>query len=185
MSFPRATEMAQTWIRERVQPGAFVVDATTGNGHDTVFLAELVGRDGKVIAFDIQAEALRSARARLDEVGLIQQVSLIHAGHERMAEFIHQADAVMFNLGYLPGSDKSVITQAKTTIAALKSALQLLNPGGIVTVVAYPGHEGGSNEAEAVVEWSRGLDPEKLRVARFETLNPTRAAPFAIGIERT
>ena len=62
MSFPRATEMAHLWLRERVNAGAFVVDATTGNGHDTVFLAELVGVDGKVIAFDIQADALKAAR---------------------------------------------------------------------------------------------------------------------------
>ena len=184
--FPRATEVVHDWVRERVEPGSLVVDATAGNGHDTVFLAELVGAEGKVLTFDIQEQAMEETRRRLKTAGLLDRVSLIQAGHETMADHAEpeSVQAVMFNLGYLPGSDKARITQTDTTLSALRAAERLLSLGGVITVVAYTGHEGGDGEAESVLAYGRELDPVRFRCIRWDTLNSEKAAPFAVGIQR-
>ncbi len=132
-----------------LQPGEVAVDATVGNGHDTLFLAQQVGAQGHVYGFDIQEEALARTRRRLEEAGLRDRVTLLQMGHEHMAEAVPAAwhgriGAVMFNLGYLPGgSDRTCITRPQTTVPALEAALRLLRPGGVLTVVAYRGHPGG------------------------------------------
>src|SRR5690606_3119323 len=101
--------------------GMVAVDATAGNGYDTVFLAGRVGPTGRVYAFDIQEEALRETRARITEQGLADRVELIHAGHERLLEYVNgPINAMVFNLGYRPRGDKRVITRPETTIEALK-----------------------------------------------------------------
>ena len=138
----RATDLAHHFIRQVLQPGAIAVDATVGNGHDTVFLAELVGAAGRVVGFDIQANALTAAAAR---VANFPQVELIAAGHEqldaRLPEMARgRLQAAMFNLGYLPGGDKDIATRGETTIAGVQQALDHLVVGGAVTVVLYPGH---------------------------------------------
>lgn len=183
MNFPRATELAHDWIRSRVQPGDTVIDATAGNGHDTIFLARLVGEEGRVLAFDVQAEALKSTRARLEAENLGDRVLLFLTGHEEMEKHVNFASAVMFNLGYLPGSDKARITKPETTLTAIKSAQQLLTPGGVITIVAYAGHDGGQAEVEAVRAHCEGLDPAEFRAVRFDPLNAAenrRVTLFAI-----
>ncbi|NNE92079.1 MAG: class I SAM-dependent methyltransferase [Verrucomicrobiales bacterium] len=181
--FPRATALAHQLVRERLKPGETAVDGTIGNGHDTLFLANLVGKGGKVIGYDVQAEALESAREKVRD---FPQVELIHASHERirdLAETGLRIDAAMFNLGYLPGGDKLVITQPVSTIAALEAALEL--GARILTVVVYPGHEGGEEEARTVGEWATGLDQEKYSVVRYAFENQRNAPPFLIAIEST
>ncbi|MEM9284053.1 MAG: class I SAM-dependent methyltransferase, partial [Verrucomicrobiota bacterium] len=138
---PRVTEMAHALIKERLGPGDRAIDATVGNGHDTLFLADCVGKKGEVIGFDLQPEAIRSTRQRL---GSCDHVVLHEKGHELLAShtggLVH---AITFNLGYLPGGDKSIITQPDTTLKALVASLECLDPRGLLTVVAYPGHTGG------------------------------------------
>ena len=125
----RATEFAHFLLRQKLKSGDFVIDATVGNGHDSLLLAERVGIEGRVLGFDIQKAALTLA-AHL--VGLLPQVSLIHAGHETLSEHLsadEEVAAVMFNLGYLPGGPKEIITRAETTLAALEQALSHMRPG--------------------------------------------------------
>lgn len=148
-------QQAHLAVAAVVEPGDIVIDATVGNGHDTLFLATQVGVSGKVYGFDIQAAALDSAYQRLQQAGQAAQVSLYHAGHEVMAMLLPQSaagrvKAVMFNLGYLPGGDKQRTTAASTTLAALQAALSLLAPGGVISLLAYTGHPGGREEAEQV-----------------------------------
>lgn len=156
---------AQRAVAGVLRFGGIAIDATAGNGHDTVFLAKAVGPTGKVYAFDIQQTALTATAARLQQAGLAAQVELILAGHETMAQHlakdhIGKIAAIMFNLGYLPGGDKSVITAAATTLQALDEAARLLAPNGILTILAYPGHCGGDTEATAVRHWCEMLHKE-------------------------
>ena len=119
--FPSILDTAKQLIALRVMPGDTVIDATVGNGHDTLFLARLVGREGLVYGFDIQQVALERTAARLQEAGLQDRVQLIHAGHEELKKYVPDfVQAVMFNLGYLPGADKSVTTLGHTTLRAIK-----------------------------------------------------------------
>jgi len=154
---------AQRAISKTIQLGAIAIDASCGNGHDTAFLAEKIGKTGKVYGFDIQQQALENTYQKLEKHHLLPRVELVHAGHEQMTKFIptthHQKiSVIMFNLGYLPGSDKLITTQAETTLKALESACQLVKKSGIITVIAYPGHAGGLDELEALQHQIGALD---------------------------
>jgi 16S rRNA C1402 N4-methylase RsmH len=160
---------AHAALAEILRDADVAIDATVGNGYDTLFLARAVGASGKVYGFDIQEQALDTAYRRLQEENLQGQVSLYHAGHEAMAavlpEMVHgRVKAVMFNLGYLPRGDKQRTTTISTTLAALQQAVQLLAPGGAISVLAYTGHPGGREEAEEVKGWARALSPEFFAV---------------------
>ncbi len=181
----RAIDMAHVLLRDTLKPGDWVVDATVGNGHDTLWLAQMVGPSGRVFGFDVQAAALAETRRR---VAGLPQVTLFHAGHELMAEHLPaeakgRLAAVMFNLGFLPGGDKAVITRAETTLAALHHALDWLAVGGQITLVVYPGHTGGSDEASTVRSWAEGL-PGSFTAARFGWINTVRPGPELLLIER-
>jgi SAM-dependent methyltransferase len=181
----RATELAQLLLRPAVQSGAWAIDATVGNGHDTKFLADLVGPSGRVFGFDVQAAALAVAAARLDGR---PQVTLQLCGHEHLAaalpaEAAGQVAAVMFNLGYLPGADKQTTTRPATTLAGLAQALDLVAVRGMITLVLYPGHPGGADEAAAVRTYIARL-PSNFAVAHWCRLTPAHPAPALLAIER-
>lgn len=143
--------LAQQAIAEVLGAGDHAVDATAGNGHDTLFLACQVGTKGLVTAFDIQPAALAATRCRVQEHALLAPVRLIGAGHETIAEHVTAPiKAAMFNLGYLPGGDKTAITQAETSLQGLSAACHLLAPGGRISVMVYIGHPGGDEEYNAV-----------------------------------
>lgn len=162
-----------------------MLDATCGNGNDTLLLAGLVGVDGIVWAFDIQAAALRETARILEENNLLQQVVICEAGHERMAEFVTgPLQAVVFNLGFLPGGDRGCITLPDTTISGLSQALGMLSPGGILLVALYPGHAGGDEEASMVEEWGRGLNPSDYNVWKHRQMNRSDNAPYLVMVER-
>ncbi len=189
MSFPKATEMAHELVAKRIRKRSCVVDATAGNGHDTVFLAERVGPTGKVFAFDIQEAAIEATRVRLEEAGHATQATLKMESHEHLGAHLPKrhhghVQAIMFNLGYLPGGDKSVTTRWDSTMAALRTSLELISDSGIITVTAYPGHREGGEEANAIVQFGRWLDPREYRVLQYHFLNLTNDPPFLVAIER-
>jgi predicted methyltransferase len=166
--FLSVLSQAQRFVSERTRAGDIAVDATAGGGVDTLFLSRLAGVDGKVFAFDVQDAALDHTRLRLEAAiaagESLAETTLLLAGHERMAELVPtelhgRIAAVMFNLGYLPGADKALITQPATTLVALEAALLLLRGGGVLSIVVYPGHEGGDTEAATVEAWASGVPP--------------------------
>lgn len=176
MRAPRLTELAQRAVSEAVHPGDRAIDATVGNGHDTLFLAGRVAPGGRVVGFDVQPQALDAARARLHAAGLDGLFTPVHAGHEQMIERVPadwrgRVAAVMFNLGYLPGGDKTRVTRAETTLAALEQALALLRVGGLVSLLVYRGHTGGGAEAAAVADRVAGLDG-RFAVTRHASPGP-------------
>jgi SAM-dependent methyltransferase len=180
-----AVAMSHLFLRERVGAGDRVVDATCGNGHDTLLLARLVGPEGRVWAFDLQSEALAATRTLLAGEGVLDRVELVAAGHERLAEFVEQPiKAAVFNLGYLPGGDRDFITRPATTVPALAAALQLLLPGGLLLATVYTGHPGARDEQEAVVSWADALDPRRFNVWRCCQLNRPTSAPFLVLAEK-
>nr|WP_182299642.1 class I SAM-dependent methyltransferase [Cohnella cholangitidis] len=167
------------------------MDATAGNGSDTLFLSRTVGARGTVYSFDIQAEALDNSKARWeaeDAPGSLSAVKWVHAGHETMEKVIDspfhgRIAAIMFNLGYLPGASSDVITKPATTLAALAASLRLLRSGGALTVVVYPGHEGGREEADAVEAWAAELSPAIAQAVIYRF--PQKAAsPYLIALNK-
>jgi hypothetical protein len=182
-------EKAHELAGARLSPGAVAIDATVGNGCDTLFLLQKVAPEGRVYGFDIQQSALDSTRNRIVDPVLLSCLTLFHHSHAQMDVLVPKAQrglvsAVMFNLGYLPGGDKSVITRTESTLAALAGAIGLLHSQGIITVVAYPGHAGGAHECEQVRRWCATLDPEHFKVESIEVQPEDRAAPRLFAVTR-
>lgn len=180
---PSAVRWSQLLLEDRLRPGDVVVDATLGNGHDTLFLCRQVLPGGHVYGFDVQVAAVENTRQRLLGAGIAAgEFSLFHGGHETMpmvvpGELREKLAAVMFNLGYLPGSDKQCITQTETTMVALSQAVEWVRPGGLVTVAVYPGHEGGAEEAVRIAEWAGTLDAKAFEVQHLRPVNRAAAPP--------
>ncbi|MGO1766997.1 MAG: class I SAM-dependent methyltransferase [Advenella sp.] len=185
MPLPKTVAFVHILLAGHVAPGASVIDATMGKGYDTVQLARLVGETGHVYAFDIQSEALSATAARLTSENLRSRATLIQDSHTRMRDYIlAPVSAVVFNLGYLPGADKSCATQAGHTLVAVQSALALLEPGGLLLIAIYWGHPAGVKEKETLESFVARLSPETYRVLRYEFINRYRPAPYLLAIER-
>ncbi|MEM1093336.1 MAG: class I SAM-dependent methyltransferase [Bacteroidota bacterium] len=179
--------MAHHAIADVLGDGDLAVDATLGNGHDTLFLAERVGPTGHVLGFDVQAAALTQTRRRLEAHGVADRVTLVQAGHESLDAHIaadRPIQAVMFNLGYLPGADKATVTRPATTLAALESACALLAVGGRISIVVYVGHEGGAAEADAVAGFLQSVDQRSFQVIRYDFINQKNTPPYLFLLEK-
>ena len=194
MGFMSVLSFAHKLITERLTTGDRAIDATVGTGADTLFLAKTLGARGEVYGFDIQSAALTLAEERLQQAvaqaGAIAPVTLLLKSHAAMAESVPldwhgTVGAIMFNLGYLPSgdADKSIITQTDSSIAALEASLILLRPGGIITAVLYPGHEGGEREAAAVESWAAGLSTQVAQSIIYRQLQRS-SSPYVIAIEK-
>jgi len=180
------TALAHEWIAPALSAGATAVDATTGSGRDTVFLARAVGSCGRVHGFDIQPRALAAARARLAAAGLAGRVRWHLECHSRAARRIEPArpDAIMFNLGWLPGGDRAVVTRPQTTVAALDALAAQLRAGGRLSVIAYRGHTGGGEEATSVSRWFDRAGHVVRPLIRCAA-SPSPRAPVLHVVERT
>lgn len=179
----------QSFLREilvpRIRLGDTVLDMTAGRGRDTLFLAQAVGPSGKVHAFDIQSAALAETRHLLEEEGVADWVTLYEADHARVQEFVSEpVNLAMFNLGYLPGSDHSVRTQAKSTLQALQGVLQLLVEKGILVLTIYRGHPGGEEEASSVQEFLTTLPCKNYSVLQGQYINQGDKTPYWILVQK-
>ncbi|XP_002975185.2 uncharacterized protein LOC9637867 isoform X1 [Selaginella moellendorffii] len=175
----KATSIASAVWKRIVRPGDTVVDTTCGNGIDTLLLARLVSPGsllGRVYGFDIQKEALERTSLLLEQHLTPEQrnrVELFQDCHSKMGEVLKDVRArlVVYNLGYLPHGDKELITRAPTTIQSLHCSLDLLQPGGLVSVICYVGHPGGQEEYEAVKEFASLLPPSEWICTHLEQLH--------------
>jgi predicted methyltransferase len=180
---------AHALLRTRLKNGDFAIDATVGNGHDTVFLAQQVASSGWVYGFDIQKAALTATYQRLAAANLAAQVQLVHSGHQFMNTHIlahHHGGikAIMFNLGYLPQGDKAIISQADTTLIALNAAKHLLCTSGILTILAYPGHQGGDIETAQVAQWCEQLPTQEFALTVINSSHDKPSAPRLFVVEK-
>ncbi len=186
----RAVDFSHQLIRECLFPGDMAIDATAGHGHDTHFLAQLTGPEGMVFAFDVQGTAITATHQLLSRWGVPPHSwQLLQQGHETMATAIPthwhgKAGAILFNLGYLPGSDKTIITQPDTTLRAIRAGLDLLRPSGLLIIVLYTGHPGGLEEAAAIHTLATTLPASAWRVVEYRTLNTRLPAPSVIAIQK-
>ena len=176
----RPLEMAHDFLAQVITKDDVVVDATMGNGHDTLFLAKLAKQ---VYAFDIQEQALEKTSQRLQEAGL-SNAELILQGHETVDQFVTEVKAAIFNLGYLPSADKSIITQPQTTIEALDKLCQMLVKGGRIAIMIYYGHEGGDIERDAILDFVSQLPQQEYTATIYRTLNQINNPPFLVMIEK-
>lgn len=189
MKLERVLPFAKRLLKQAVGQGDIAVDATLGNGNDTAFLAELVGPTGKVYGFDIQKAAVDSTKLRLQELGLSECAVLFHKGHEHimnsvLADHFGKIRGAIFNLGYLPGGDKSIVTKSETTMSAVEQLLEIMAPEGIIVLVIYHGHFEGARERDDLLQYVRKLDQKKAHVLQYQFLNQVNSPPFIIAIEK-
>ncbi|MFW5971901.1 MAG: class I SAM-dependent methyltransferase [Bacillota bacterium] len=185
VDFWQGVEFSHMLLKEYIIKGDTVVDATAGNGHDTVYLANLVGREGKVWSFDIQKAAIYNTRKKLMERSLENRVELIKDGHQNLEKYINKKiKAMVFNLGYLPGGDKEITTEKNTTLAALDKGLSLLTNGGLIVLVIYTGHPGGIDELNTILCYTSELDENIYNVLKYNFINQDTSPQVLAIIKR-
>lgn len=174
------TEWIHKVLESFINEGDHCIDATMGKGGDTVFLCKKVGIAGKVWAFDIQKEALERTKARLAKHEL--SAELILDGHEQIATYFREGtiSCIMFNLGYLPGGDHSLATRPETTIRAVEESLNLLKPGGVLSICIYSGKDSGFEERDRVLDYLQTLDDKKYFIIRQDFINKGNHPPMPV-----
>ena len=156
----RLTKYVQKCLENHLQDGSRVLDATSGNGFDTIRAAQLIKPNGELVAIDIQSSAIKATKKKLTQAGLKSLCKLFHGEHGAIMEELtcdSYFDTIIFNLGYLPGSDKKIITTSKSTLHALEQSIRLLKTDGLLFVTAYRGHAGGFKESIAVAKWMKAM----------------------------
>lgn len=184
----KATELAHAVWRSIVRKGDTVVDATCGNGNDTFAMLKMVADErvqGRVYGLDIQESAIASTSSFLKmavnshELELVKLFTICHSRMEEVVPKDFPVRLVAFNLGYLPGGDKTIITVPKTTELALQAASSIVSSGGLISVLVYIGHPGGRDELDVVESFASSLPIDTWMSCKFEMLNRP-AAPVLI-----
>ena len=178
-----AVQWLHLFLQTRLPKGAIAIDATAGNGHDSLFLSQFTSeQNGHLYLIDIQSDALDASRALLLEHQVAPETcSFLHASHADLTNLIPTShhgfiDAILFNLGYRPGHSKTLTTRCDSTLLALQASLPLLKRGGILSIIAYPGHPEGAKERELIEPWLRGL-PSNFTVQQITSLNRINPPP--------
>lgn len=177
------TEWYRSFLKQQIHPGDLCIDATMGNGNDTLLLCQLAGEQGHCLAFDIQPEALCSTQKLLQENRIPQNsYTLLPVGHEHMADYAQPetVSAIVFNLGYLPSGDHTLATQASTTLQALEQSLLLLKKEGLLVTCIYSGGDSGFEERDAVLSWLKNLNPKKYLVIVSQYYNRPKNPPIPV-----
>ena len=186
MPLRNARHLATQAMQALLRPGDIAVDATLGNGHDALMLAQAVGEGGQVYGFDVQAAAVAAATGRLAEAGLLHRARFLCAGHETMAQHVPApVRGIMFNLGWLPGGDKRITTRVETTLTAIRAALALLDVGGLLSVCVYPGHDEGDRERAEVAALLGALPVDAFSALHHRFINYPNDPPELFLVERT
>lgn len=178
------TQWCAHFIREQVRPGDLCIDATMGNGNDTLLLSQLCQEHGKVLAFDIQENALTNTRKRLLDANAPFNYTLLLESHENISAYAgpESVSCIVFNLGYLPGGDHTKATKSTVSIHAMEQSLSLLKKGGLLSVCIYSGGDSGFQERDAILSWLKTLDPRKYLVIKSEYYNRPNHPPIPIMI---
>ena len=181
----KVTDLNKVLLEDVISEGDTVIDATMGNGYDTKYLAQKVGQNGVVYSFDVQEEAIKSTKKRLEKENLLNRVNLILDGHENIDIYVKdEVSCVLFNLGYLPRAKHQIITKPDTTLKAIKKSLNLLKPHGVISIAIYTGHEGGMDECNAVFDYVSKLDQSNFNVLNCNFVNQVNNPPRLILIEK-
>lgn len=177
-------------IRSQAEREGFYIDATMGKGNDTKLLCELAKDQGRILAFDIQKEALEETEKMLKgyEIGRKMyedgRIQLILDGHEHMGMYAESetADVICFNFGYLPGGDHRIATKVETSVEAIKKGLKILKRGGMMSLCIYSGRDTGFEEKDAILEYLRSLPAREYTVIQNTYFNRGNNPPMPVFI---
>lgn len=186
-SFQPHIQLAHRYWQECIRPGDSAIDATCGNGHDTWMLCQLVLREenGQVFAYDVQEQALATTLKRLEEkltAAKLNRVKLIKGCHSHFTEISHEnpIGLIVYNLGYLPGGDKTQTTIVQTTLQSVQKACNLIVSGGMISITCYPGHPAGALEEEALIKFAEMLPRQSWSCCHHRWVNRQRSPSLFI-----
>lgn len=188
--FQSHIDLAHNYWEKLILPTDTVIDATCGNGQDTLVIARLALQSGagKVFAYDIQESAIEKTRDLLstqissDQLNCITFIKGCHSVFPQEIA-LKSVKLIVYNLGYLPGGDKTVTTRVETTLNSIESALSLICPGGMLSITCYPGHPQGLLEEEALVSFAALLEAKEWSCCHHRWLN-RRFSPSLLIIQR-
>ncbi|MFS0780486.1 class I SAM-dependent methyltransferase [Bacillus sp. 1P06AnD] len=189
MKLDRILPYARLLLQKAISPGDVAIDATAGNGHDTLFLTTLVGEKGHVYAFDIQEQAIKATEKRLLENKANERATLFECSHDQLLACVpaglqQKITAAIFNLGYLPGGDKEIVTKGSSTITAIEHLLTVMAVEGIIVLVVYHGHPEGAVERDELLSYVSSLPQDRAHVLHYGFMNQVNSPPFIIAIEK-
>lgn len=186
MDIWKITDWCRHFLSLHIKPGDLCIDATMGNGHDTLFLSQLTGTSGRVFAFDIQEIALKSTKKRLETFHAPDNVSLFLESHTHMANYAdkNSVSCIVFNFGYLPSGDHSISTKKETSIQAIEVGLELLKKNGLMSLCIYSGGDSGFDERDALLDYLKKIDSKKYLVILSSYYNRPNNPPIPVLIQK-
>lgn len=154
--------LAKEYWKNHLQPGDSAIDATCGNGHDTLALGEILLSDPRscIATYDIQTIALQNTEALLSRhlsPDQLKRILFHRCSHAKMGLLPFIPHLIVYNLGYLPGGDKTLTTLTETTLESVKLSWEMLPTGGALSITCYPGHPEGEKEEQAILAWASTL----------------------------
>lgn len=184
MKQSQITHWCHEIIRSQAQIGGLYIDATMGNGNDTLMLCELAGELGEVFAFDIQRQAVEATKTLLEQHHVTTNYHLILDGHENMDHYVQEstADVICFNFGYLPGGEHEIATMASTSLIAIKKGLGLLKSGGMMSLCIYSGGDTGFEEKDCILNYLKELPAREYTVIVNYYFNRRNNPPIPVFI---
>lgn len=176
--------LTHRFMADHIRQGDVCIDATAGGGRDTLFLCRLVGDEGRVLAMDIQPEAVTRTEELLKAEGVSHIARVVQDCHSHLGDYAEAAsvDGIMFNFGWLPGGDHTVFSTPDTSIAAVTAGLELLRSGGVMSLCIYHGRENGTAERDALLRFLPTLDNRRYTVIRSDFINRTGDIPIPVFI---
>ena len=181
----KLTEFNGMMFNTLVGEGMIAIDCTVGNGHDSELLLNQVGSSGMLYGFDIQNQAISRTDERLKSSGFTNY-KLYHASHDSLEDYFdsESVNCIVYNLGYLPNSDKQVATKSEPTLVSLLQGLEILKVGGFMSVTVYPGHKDGKLEKFELSKFMQELDSRKFHVLKCHYDNQQSDAPFVYWVQK-
>lgn len=176
--FSTHLDLAHQYMHRLLKEEDWAIDATCGNGHDTLELTRILHKKGAVIGIDIQHDAIAKTRTLLESQFPkedLSHVSLFCQSHADFPQlcFEHPIRLVVYNLGYLPGGNKGLTTLTESTLESVRQALKFIMPGGAVLITCYPGHAEGAKEEKALQEELSKLSPMQYNICVHKFINRT------------
>lgn len=175
--------LAQRYWKEHLNLGDCAVDATCGNGHDTLYLSQLLlsQPQSRIAAFDIQPTALKNTESLLSQhlsSDQMKQISFHCGSHTQIVSLPFVPRLIVYNLGYLPGGDKTITTKTETTLQSIKNAMEILAPDGALSITCYPGHEEGAREEKALLAYLETLSSKQWQIQYHKWINRPKSPTF-------
>jgi len=185
MVISNALGLSKEYMDKKMENALVVVDATMGNGFDTLYLRSKLDEKAFLYAFDIQKTAIENTKKRLIENKIYSNIKLINDSHVEFKKYIDKkVDLIVYNLGYLPKGDKNITTLSESTLESIKNGMDILNYEGLIIITIYPGHIEGEKELNVISKFLKSVDQKNFEIMKMEFYNHINNPPVLYIIER-